>query len=183
MQAVQMSESNPPAVHAGVRKAAILVLVLGTDLAREVFQHLPEAEIRGSRLRQRPQRRDPRRDRGRAPRLRRTMGRRRGAQERRRRLRVPDGARPRRERVQSLLAEGGWTSFQTCAAASADMLAGVLAGEHPQGIAIVLSSLTPDAASEVLGRSDRNSGRHLPPRQPEERAGRRAPRCRHRARL
>ena len=46
MQAVQMSESNPPAVHAGVRKAAILVLVLGTDLARVVFQRLPEAEIR-----------------------------------------------------------------------------------------------------------------------------------------
>ena len=43
MQA-DMTTATPP--QGGLRRAAILVLVLGTDAAREVFQRLSEREMR-----------------------------------------------------------------------------------------------------------------------------------------
>lgn len=155
MQTVETTEVTSPVVHAGVRKAAILVLVLGTDLAREVFQRLPESEIR---------------------RLAAAAGGLSGVtrDEIEAVLRdfvaqwgggvVPESAGGVFEflmeralgsdRIQSLLSDevpqNDDDPFHTCASASTEVLAGVLSGEHPQSIAIVLSSLPASAAGKVL---------------------------------
>lgn len=137
----------------GLRKAAILVLVLGTDMARQVFERLSEREIRNLALAARELESVTRDE---VETVLRSFVRSFHGTE------IPgDGAGTVFEvlmeralgsdRVQQLLAPPEQHDpFEACADASPDILAGLLRNEHPQTVAIVLSSLSASHAGAIL---------------------------------
>jgi flagellar motor switch protein FliG len=151
MQA-DMTTATPP--QGGLRRAAILVLVLGTDAAREVFQRLSEREMRQLAIAAK-ELQGVTRDEVEAV-LKAFVRSFRGTE-------IPsEGAGTvfevlmeralGSERVQALLEPDAATKdpYQVCSNASPDLLAGLLRNEHPQTIAIVLASLPAHQAGAIL---------------------------------
>lgn len=137
----------------GLRKAAILVLVLGSELAAQVFQRLSEREIKrlAAAARQldgvtRDEVEEVLRSYVRSFRGTEIPGQGAGTV-----FEVLMERALGSERVQQLLApEERHDPFEACSTASPDLLAGLLRNEHPQTVAIVLSSLPASKAGAIL---------------------------------
>ncbi|MFT4704478.1 MAG: flagellar motor switch protein FliG [Bradymonadia bacterium] len=164
---MMQTTDNQTSMSPGVRRAAILVLVLGNDVAKRVFDRIPEGEIR--RLAS-------------AARELTSVTRTEVEAVLREYLRAHQGGHIPEDRaggalefmmeralgqehLRALLADtGSLGPFEVIAAAPVDLLSGLLRNEHPQTVAIVLASLPaghagrvlealgPDSSSEILYR-------------------------------